>query len=323
MLFIDGRGTSVAGPSGTLQRIVLPYTADYNVVVRGAGGSIGTTYNATTKLRYTGKPGRGAILSATIRLEAGTELLIAVGQCGTHQSTDTVSDGTSGGSGGATFVFRKIPAITDSTCQIQIDGEYWECLYVAAGGSGVQDGAYKKTVVDAPDASTTVYSKSKYKAFSTTTADNTASKSVSGTLSLAQIKANGFNGAFYSRGSNYGYGGFGCGSAADDNASYGGGWCNGEVSYQAANWALNGAECIISEGISDGAFSISAIIDSIEYIEKINVKSVKLSPNPVGTGQIYTITAVVEQERAYATAEFETPFSNESLDKNLISIGSF
>lgn len=323
MLFIDGRGASVAGPSGTLQRIIIPYTADYNVVVRGAGGSIGTTYNATTKLRYTAKPGRGAILSATIRLEAGTELLVAVGQCGTHLSTDTVSDGTGGGSGGATFVFRKIAAITDSTCQIEIDGEYWECLYAAAGGSGTQDGAYRKTVVNAPDASTTVYSKSNYKAFSTTTAGVSASTSVSGTLSLAQIKANGFNGTFYSRGSNYGYGGFGCGSAADDNASYGGGWCNGETSYQAASWALNGAECRISEGISDGAFSIAAIVDSIEYIEKLNIKSIKLSPNPVSTGQTYTVTAVVEQERAYPTAEFELPFSNESLDQNLISIGSF
>lgn len=323
MLFIDGRGASVAGPSGTLQRMVVLYTADYNVVVRGAGGSIGTTYNSTTKLRYTGKPGRGAILSSKIRLEAGTELLIAVGQCGTHLSTDTVTDGTSGGSGGGTFVFRKIPSITDATCQIEIDGEYWECLYAAAGGSGTQDGAYRKTVVDAPDASTTVYSKANYKAFSTTTAGTASSTSVSGTLSLAQIKANGFNGTFYSRGSNYGYGGFGCGSAADDNASFGGGWCNGEVSYQAASWALNGAECRISDTISDGVFSISAVIDTVDYIEKINIKSVNLSPNPVQTEQKYNINAVVEQERIYPTAEFELPFSNESLDQNLISISSF
>lgn len=323
MLFIDGRGASTAGSSGTLQRIVVPYTADYNVVVRGAGGSIGTTYNATTKLQYIAKPGRGAILSATIRLEAGTELLIAVGQSGSSLSTDTVSDGTGGGSGGGTFVFRKIAAITDTTCQIEIDGECWECLYVAAGGSGTQDGAYRKTIVDAPDASTTVYSKSNYKEFSTTTASNSSSTSVSGTLSLAQIKANGFNGTFYTRGSNYGYGGFGCGSAADDNASYGGGWCNGEVSQQAANWALYGADCRISEGISDGGFSMSVIIDSIEYIEKANIKSVMLLPNPVSTGQIYAITVIVEQERVYPTAEFEFPFANESLDQSLITIGSF
>lgn len=322
MLVTYGYSSENVGRTGVVRRVTIPYSGLYTMVARGGAGHTGTIHNSSTGLDYEGTPGRGAIVRSQVQLEAGDELLICVGQSGDSSVTESVTDGSGGGSGGGTFVFRKIAAITDNTYQITIDGEYWECLLVAAGGSGCQDGGYRKSVVNAPDASTIVYSPSNYKAYSTTTASISASAGVSGTLSLSQIAANGFQGAYYMRNSNYGYGGFGCGSAADDNMSYGGGWAGSGTSYQSANWALYGGEARVAEQLENGAFSMSAIVEVSETISVPQITSVTISPATVSVRGTYNISvSVTEIEKPIVIeSEFEFPFTNNSLTTKLLEL---
>lgn len=61
-----------------------------------------------------------------------------------------------------------------------------------------------------------------------------------------------------------------------------------------------------------------------EAITKLSITSVSLTPNPVGTSQVYTISVVVQEKRYVLVErpEFEAPFSNESLTEDLIPMGS-
>lgn len=320
MLVTYGYSSEQEGAEGSVRSVIVPYSGIYTMLARGAAGHTGTIHNSTTDLDYIGTPGKGAIVQTRVALEAGDEILICVGQSGLSEVTPT-TDGSGGGSGGGTFVFRKITSITDSTYQIMIDGVPYECLLVAAGGSGVQDGAYRKTSVNAPDASTLVYSKTNYKAFSSTTQNPASSSGNSGTLSLNQIKTYGFKGCFYTRNNNKGIGGFGCGAAADDNHSFGGGWCAGTTGYQSANWALYDGEARVCEELSNGAFSMSAIVDVVDTILVPEIQSVVISPSAVAVNGKYSIVVSVAEVAKPIILEnnFEFAFSNESLtDSKLI-----
>ena len=255
------------GSSGTIQYYTVPSSGEYEFVVRGAAGYTGSLKNSSSGTTYSPTPGKGAVVTGRMHLNEGDELLIVVGQRGTS-SVSAVTDGSGGGSGGATWVFRKVSSISDSTYQITINGVsgYWECLYCAAGGCGTIDGAYRKANTTAENASDTVYSLSSYgtyRAFSTSTASPSSSNSQANVvLSLNQIKTYGFNGCYYSRNSNYGYGGFGGGHAADDDRSAGGGWALSDTSYRAASWAAYGGTATVYSSLAQGQLTIEQL-DSI------------------------------------------------------------
>lgn len=252
-LFFNPIGT---GCTGTAQQYTIPADGTYTLVAQGAAGSLGTNERLSSGTVYDAIPGRGGRVTADFALNAGDELIIYVGQKGTNVRS-AVNDGTSGGSGGGTFVFRKIPAITDNRYQVT-HPTYGplECLMVAAGGGGTQDCAYRQAAVNGQDAANIVYSLQNFAAFSTTTASVTGSASVGNVLSLSHLILRDGQGAYYLRSSNYGYGGFGCGSATDDNCSYAGGWCKGSVNYSAASWARDGGSFEVVATEEEGAFEI-------------------------------------------------------------------
>lgn len=247
------------GRTGTVQYFTVPRSGKYIFVAKGAAGFTGSVNRNGTI--YTPTPGKGAVVTAEIDLTAGDELLIVVGQRGSS-TVSSVSDGSGGGSGGATWVFRKIDTITDSTYQTTINGVdgNWECLLCAAGGCGTVDAAYRQSSATAPDAAVTVYSLAAYgtyKAFSTNTASISSSTSQANVvLSLNQIKTYGFQGAYYLRSSNYGYGGFGGGHAADDDQSAGGGWAISDTSYRAASWAKYGGTAAVNSVLAEGSLTL-------------------------------------------------------------------
>lgn len=255
------------GRTGTIQYYTVPETGLYEFVVRGAAGFTGTLKNSSTGATYSPTPGKGAVVTGKIELNKGDRLLIVVGQRGTSSVTTTTTNGVGGGSGGATWIFRQINSITDSTYQTAISGVsgYWECLFCAAGGCGTIDAAYKKASTKAPDASTSVYSLSAYgtySAYSTSTASTSSSTSQANVvLSLLQIRSYGFNGSYYSRNGNYGYGGYGCGHTSDNDPSAGGGWRLSSESYRASSWAAYGGTASVYTSLAQGQATIE-LLDS-------------------------------------------------------------
>lgn len=252
-----------SGNTGTIQYFTVPVTGAYRFILKGAAGGIGTTQRSSSA-SYSPTPGKGAIVTGELQLTEGDELLIVVGQSGTSSVT-TTTNGTGGGSGGATWVFRKVESITDSTYQIAINGVdgYWECLFCAAGGAGTEDAAYYSRSNTAASAAELLYSLAEYgtyKAFSTSTASISSSvNSSTPVLSLKQISTNGFQGAYYLRNRNYGYGGFGCGHAADNAYSAGGGWATSGTNYRASSWAAFGGQIAINESIEEGSLTIESV----------------------------------------------------------------
>ena len=252
-----------SGNTGTIQYFTVPVTGAYRFILKGAAGGIGTTQRSSSA-SYSPTPGKGAIVTGELQLTEGDELLIVVGQSGTSSVT-TTTNGTGGGSGGATWVFRKVESITDSTYQIAINGVdgYWECLFCAAGGAGTEDAAYYSRSNTAASAAELLYSLAEYgtyKAFSTSTASISSSvNSSTPVLSLKQISTNGFQGAYYLRNRNYGYGGFGCGHAADNVYSAGGGWATSGTNYRASSWAAFGGQIAINESIEEGSLTIESV----------------------------------------------------------------
>lgn len=196
-----------------------PNDGVYTLTAAGGDGSQGNTYSGD----YGSVGGKGAQIKADFGLKKGDELLIIPAGHGSG-SKGTAKDGASGGSGGGTFVFKKIGSITDSRYQFAQNANY-EVLLVAAGGGGTWDESYNGSQGNGRAGNgANFYSPTNYQAWSTSTASNRTSISVSTTLSIDQFKSNGAEGAFYTRNSSTGRGGYGMGSATDDNRSYGGGW---------------------------------------------------------------------------------------------------
>jgi len=205
---------------GSEQRFTAPKAGRYYIEAAGAGGAVGNSYSGN----YGSTPGKGARLRLMVDLAAGDELVILVGQRG-KGTTGSAKDGASGGSGGGSFIFKRIAAVTDANYQFTKDGVSYEVLAVAAGGGGTGDQSYKGVKSNGVNGLGAAYKHpGNYVAWSTQTASLTASVSVSAPLSIAQYIANGPGGAYYTRGTSKGTGGFGMGSAADDNPS-----CGGEI----------------------------------------------------------------------------------------------
>ena len=102
---------------GSEQSFTAPSTGTYKIEAAGASGAVGNSYSGD----YGSTPGKGARMSLSVLLNAGDELLLIVGQRGTG-TNGTAKDGASGGSGGGTFVFRRIGAITNPDYQFTKNG---------------------------------------------------------------------------------------------------------------------------------------------------------------------------------------------------------
>ena len=242
--------------NGEFQYLTVPLSGTYRLVARGASGSLGSYIRAGTT-KYISDPGHGAIVTAEFFLDAGDELLIIVGQQGYNQHTsNSITDGAGGASGGGTFIFRKIASITDDRYQITIKSQPYECLLVAAGGGGTQDNSYRRSTANGYDAAEEVYSLSNFKAYSTQARTPVSAQSFANVLGLMQIQSWLAVGSYYMRNNEYGYGGYGCGSCADDNYSMGGGWSASSISYRTASWARDGGTIEIASDFGDGTFGI-------------------------------------------------------------------
>lgn len=219
--------------TGTEQTFTVPTTGTYKLEAAGASGSVGNSYSGN----YNSVPGKGAQMSISLTLNAGDKLLLIVGKQGTG-TNGTAKDGASGGSGGGTFIFRQIASITNSNYQFTRNGVNYEVLLVAAGGGGTGDQSYKSAQSNGADGIGAGYKHpSNYTAWSTQTASLSSSVSLSAPLSISQFIANGPGGAYYTRNSSTGTGGYGMGSAADDNPSCGGGWSGSNTGVY--SWAIN------------------------------------------------------------------------------------
>jgi hypothetical protein len=199
-------------PSGALSVTISAY---------GASGGVGNGYSGT----YDSVAGKGAKIIAKFAVSKGDVLHICVGGQGTG-TTGTAKDGAGGGSGGGTFIFREIPEITNTLHQFAKGDKNYETLLVAAGGGGTGDESYKAAQTNGYDGNgaSPYMVTTNTQAYSTTTNAGTSSTSISSCLGISQYINYDLKGAYYTRSSSTGTGGYGGGSAADDNPSYGGGW---------------------------------------------------------------------------------------------------
>ena len=219
-----------------IQTFIAPSNGTYSFELAGASGSGGNKYGQTT---LTSEGGKGAKIIAEFDLKKGDVIDLIVGGQGTcTQATST--DGTSGGGGGGTFAFKRIDAITNSRYQFTKGSIKYETLLAVAGGGGSQDVGYRKVNSTGYNGQAASYkSPNNYTAYSTTSTAGTSNVSITGTMGITQFISYDAKGASYTRNSGKAQGGYGGGGAADDNFSYGGGWCNGSNTYQAMSWSLD------------------------------------------------------------------------------------
>lgn len=238
---------------GSEQSFTAPSTGTYKIEAAGASGAVGNSYSGD----YGSTPGKGARMSLSVLLNAGDELLLIVGKQGTG-TTGTAKDGASGGSGGGTFVFRRIGAITNPDYQFTKNGVNYEVLLVAAGGGGTGDQSYKSARSNGADGIGAGYKNpSNYTAWSAQTASLSSSVSLSAPLSISQFIANGAGGAHYTRGASTGTGGYGMGSATDDNPSCGGGWSGNNAGVY--SWAIDNT-AVGQTGVNTGDGYVEIVV---------------------------------------------------------------
>lgn len=199
------------GDTGTPDTFTVPFTGRFTFTLQGASGTHGTNKNSSSGITYSGHGGYAArVTTAPVVLQEGDELIIILAQQGVNTRT-AVTDGVGGGSGGATWILKKIEAVTDSRYQFVMSGQAYEVLACAAGGCGTQDKAFRKKNYNANSAAAVLYSLENFVAAS------------GRTFTVAASQGN-FNGKTCTRNSNVGTGGYGLGQALDDNASQAGGW---------------------------------------------------------------------------------------------------
>jgi hypothetical protein len=248
---------NVAAQTGTPQVITIPVTGDYIITARGAAGIEADSRNRPANSGYKG--GKGAKISAKFHFNAGDVITIIVGKMGVRVDASTApSDGVGGMGGGGTFVFKNIPAVTDSRYQFTKDGQAFEVLLVAAGGGGTTDLNYSTAPLKGEDGvGNTWYSPSNYKAPNTTTFSASGTSAIGG--SIQQYITNNSVGAYSSRNGATGRGGYGGGGVADDSRSSGGGWfCDATTAY---SWS-NGSDTAGFTGINEGNGSFSLVEDT-------------------------------------------------------------
>lgn len=125
--------------NGTMLTYTFPSDCEATIYAYGARGGKG---NKCTDAQV----GKGSITWATFNFKKGDTLLMCVGQAGTDFS-GSVSDGTSGAGGGASFVTLKMNNGTGDTYTGSGVGNGWKVkpLLVSAGGNGGRDIGYSSS----------------------------------------------------------------------------------------------------------------------------------------------------------------------------------
>ena len=238
------------GQTGTPIKWIVPANETYTFEIAGAGGSASDN---RYYLMRTNRGGYGRKMTVTQSLLAGEVLTFVIGKMPVLERANTpMSDATSGGGGGGTFVFRDIDSILDSRFQFVkagVNGHTFEVLMVANGGGGTTDLNYSTTPANGPDAATMNATPSSFTAHNSSTASGIISNSYSDGGSISQYIMYDAIGGMYSR-SNTIRGGYGCGGVNDDQVCYGGGW------HKNYNWLLNGAQVSASSDNAGGGYVI-------------------------------------------------------------------
>ena len=238
---------------GAEETWVVPYTTEYTITAYGASGGKGNTYGGD----YNSVGGNGAKVVSKFTLNKGDVLYINVGGVGTG-SKGTDKDGAGGGGGGGTFIFLKIPSVTNSNYEFTKGSNHFRALLIAAGGGGTWDESYKGSKGDGKDGvATTCYTPTNFIKYTTETTDPSASTSKPVGLSINQYISYNLAGGKYTRNGSTGQGGFGGGTASDDNQGCGGCWYS--LNYIAYSWSY-----VTPEVTKDGANTGNGRV-TIEY----------------------------------------------------------
>ena len=199
--------------TGQYQEYDISTEGEYTIKAYGASGSKGAAYNGVNS-----QGGKGAYAYGKFNLTSGDKLILAVGQQGLLEGTQTSgTDGVGGGGGGGTFV-TKVDSGSSYTLSAK-SGEKVTPLLIAAGGNGGNDALYKKKVDNGADG---IY------------ADGSSSTLGTGFTTKFLTSP---NGTTYSSGRAglKGYGGFVGGTEADDTHGIGGGNTPGSSSSGTSN----------------------------------------------------------------------------------------
>lgn len=238
---------------GAEETWVVPYTTEYTITAYGASGGKGNTYGGD----YNSVGGNGAKVVSKFTLNKGDVLYINVGGVGTG-SKGTAKDGAGGGGGGGTFIFLKIPSVTNSNYEFTKGSNHFRALLIAAGGGGTWDESYRGSKGDGKDGvATTCYTPTNFIKYTTETTDPSASTSKPVGLSINQYISYNLAGGKYTRNGSTGQGGFGGGTASDDNQGCGGCWYS--LNYIAYSWSY-----VTPEVTKDGANTGNGRV-TIEY----------------------------------------------------------
>lgn len=183
-----------ANQTGELQTFTAPATGVYQFDVAGAAGSGGNVYGG-----YIGTGGKGARIVAKFTLNKGDVVDLVVGKKGTCIQA-TAKDGTSGGGGGGSFVFKRISSVTNTNYQFTKGSINYETLLAVAGGGGSKDCGYTSANSTGYDGIGASYkSPNNYTAYSTSTCASTSS--TTSVLGISQFITYDAAGAYYTRAS--------------------------------------------------------------------------------------------------------------------------
>lgn len=265
--------------TGSEETWTVPYTTEYTITACGASGGKGNTYGGD----YNSVGGNGAKVVSKFTLNKGDVLYINVGGVGTG-SKGTSKDGASGGGGGGTFIFLKIPSVTNTNYEFTKGSNNFRPLLVAAGGGGTWDESYKGSRGDGKNGvANNCYTPTHFIKYTTTTVNPSSSSSQSTGTSISQYISYNLAGGKYTRNSSTGQGGFGGGTASDDNYGCAGGWySSNSIAY---SWSYVTPE-VTEDGVNTGNGRVT-----IEYT--VTPPAPKTAPK---------VTALVKQNRITITA---------------------
>ncbi|KAK8897984.1 hypothetical protein M9Y10_000228 [Tritrichomonas musculus] len=238
--------------TGSLQTLIIPNDGNYEIEAIGAAGSGGNTYGTN----FTSKGGKGAKIVASFPFKKGEVIDIVVGGIGTSKQA-TQKEGTSGGGGGGTFIFKRIEKVTDERFQFTKGDIKYETLLVAAGGSGSDDSSNCGRNSTGHDGEASNY-KSPYNftEYSKYSSSDQLSDSDSRVKCIPQFIEYDGKGTFCENGNGISRGGYGCGGSAYNGFVPGGGWCQGSNVGQATSWSLD-ANAIGTDGFNKSNGSVT------------------------------------------------------------------
>ena len=238
--------------TGSLQTFIIPNDGNYEIEAIGAAGSGGNTYGTN----FTSKGGKGAKIVAHFRFNKGEVIDIVVGGIGTSKQA-TQKEGTSGGGGGGTFIFKRIEKVSDDRYQFTKGDIKYETLLVVAGGSGGEDSGHYNRNSSGYDGEASNYkSPNNFTAYSTYTYSDQSSDSDSQVKCIPQFIKYDAKGTFYENGDGISRGGYGCGGSRNNDFAPGGGWCQGSNSGQATSWSLD-TKAVGTDGFNENNGSVT------------------------------------------------------------------